>query len=95
MTESMSYSSRLYASEIAALPPVPPILCPAIHPQTGLTKGIVAGDSKSAEAMRDAIVTVFRDPSRIGGIEVEIAGRLTALLGENAFQRRQGAWERW
>lgn len=55
--------------------------------QTGLAKGIATGDSESAEAMRDLIetVTVFRDLSRIGGIEVEIAGRLTALLGEGAF----------
>ncbi|MER8467698.1 DUF3375 domain-containing protein [Mesorhizobium sp. M1396] len=55
--------------------------------QTGLAKGIATGDSESAEAMRDLIetVTVFRDPSRIGGIEVEIAGRLTALLGEEVF----------
>lgn len=55
--------------------------------QTGLAKGIASGDSGSAEAMRDLIetVTVFRDPSRIGGIVVEIAGRLTALLGEGAF----------
>lgn len=55
--------------------------------QAGLAKGLMAGDSESAEAMRDLIetVTVFRDPSRLGGVEVEIAGRLTALLGENAF----------
>lgn len=55
--------------------------------QTGFAKGIATGDSESAEAMRDLIetVTVFRDPSRIGGIEIEIAGRLTALLGEGAF----------
>ncbi len=55
--------------------------------QAGLAKGLVAGDSESAEAMRDLIetVTVFRDPSRLGGVEVEIAGRLTALLGEKAF----------
>ena len=57
------------------------------QPQTGLAKGIATGDSECAEAMRDLIetVTVFRDSSRIGGIEVEIAGRLTALLGESAF----------
>lgn len=63
--------------------------------QIGLAKGIVAGDSESAEAMRDLIetVTVFRDPLRIGGIEVEIAGRLTALLGENAFPNGvKGVW---
>lgn len=54
--------------------------------QTGRAKGIATGDSESAEAIRDLIetVTLFRDPSRIGGIEVEIAGRLTALLGEEA-----------
>jgi hypothetical protein len=63
--------------------------------QTGLAKGIVAGDSESSEAMQDLIetVTVFRDPSRIGGIEVEIAGRHTALLGENAFPNGvKGVW---
>ncbi|MER8782477.1 recombinase family protein [Mesorhizobium sp. M1006] len=63
--------------------------------QTGLAEGVVAGDSETAEAMRDLIetVTVFRDPSRIGGIEVEIAGRLTALLGEDAFPNGvKGVW---
>ncbi|MER8405687.1 recombinase family protein [Mesorhizobium sp. M1307] len=63
--------------------------------QTGLAEGVVAGDSETAEAMRDLIetVTVFRDPSRIGGIEVEIAGRLTALLGEDAFPNGvKGMW---
>ncbi|GLS38164.1 hypothetical protein GCM10010869_37580 [Mesorhizobium tianshanense] len=41
--------------------------------QTGLAKGIVGGDSESAEAMRDLVetVTVFRDPSRIGIKEVD------------------------
>ncbi|WP_181180444.1 hypothetical protein [Mesorhizobium sp. B1-1-7] len=55
--------------------------------QSGLAKGIASGDSECAEAMRDLVetVTVFRDPSRIGGVEVEMAGRLTALLGEGAF----------
>ncbi|MER9019817.1 recombinase family protein [Mesorhizobium sp. M0898] len=63
--------------------------------QTGLAEGVVAGDSETAETMRDLIetVTVFRDPSRIGGIEVEIAGRLTALLGEDAFPNGvKGVW---
>jgi site-specific DNA recombinase len=37
--------------------------------------------------MRDLIdtVTVSRDPSRKGGVEVEISGRLTHLLGPKAF----------
>lgn len=54
--------------------------------QDTLSKGIRAGDSEAAEAMRDLVetVTVFRDPSKLGGVEVQIAGRLTALLGEQA-----------
>ncbi|MER8370709.1 recombinase family protein [Mesorhizobium sp. M1378] len=63
--------------------------------RAGLANGLEAGDPESAEAMRELIdtVTVFRDPSRIGGIEVEIAGRLTALLGENAFPNGvKGVW---
>jgi hypothetical protein len=50
-------------------------------------RGAETARDESAEAMRDLIETVkvFRDPSRIGGVEVEIAGRLTALLGEGAF----------
>lgn len=42
-----------------------------------------AGDAEAAEAIRDLIetVTVFRDPARLGGVAVEMAGRLSALLG--------------
>jgi hypothetical protein len=48
-----------------------------------LSEGINAGDSEATEAIRDLVetVTVFRDPSRPGGVTVEIAGRLNALLG--------------
>lgn len=63
--------------------------------RAGLAKGVVAGDPEAAEAMRDLIdtVTVFRDPARLGGIEIEIAGRLTALLGEEAFPNGvKGVW---
>lgn len=65
--------------------------------QAGLAKGIATGDPESAEAMRDLIETVkvFRDPSRIGGVEVEIAGRLTALLGEGAFPHGVKEWGEW
>ncbi|WP_246673726.1 hypothetical protein [Mesorhizobium sp. B2-3-13] len=66
--------------------------------QTGLAKGIASGDSECAGAMRDLVetVTVFRDPSRTGGVEVEIAGRLTALLGERAFPHGvKGVGEWW
>jgi hypothetical protein len=48
-----------------------------------LVRGNHAGDSKAAEAIRDLVetVTVFREPPRPGGVTVEIAGRLNALLG--------------
>jgi hypothetical protein len=35
--------------------------------QHALSKGINAGDSDAAEAIRVETVTVFRDPSRAGG----------------------------
>ena len=46
-------------------------------------------------AMRELVetFTVYRNPSRRGGVEVEIAGRLTALLGEAAFPNGlKGVW---
>jgi len=51
-----------------------------------LVRGNHAGDSKAAEAIRDLVetVTVFREPSRPGGVTVEIAGCLNALRGERA-----------
>ncbi len=45
--------------------------------------------------MRDLVetVTVFRDLSKPGGVVVEIAGRLTALLGEQAYPHGvKGVW---
>jgi hypothetical protein len=52
--------------------------------QDALSKGIRAGDSEAADAIRELIdtVTVYRDSSRPGGVAVEISGRLNALLGE-------------
>jgi hypothetical protein len=52
-----------------------------------LVRGNHAGDSKAAEAIRDLVetVTVFRQPSRPGGVTVEIAGCLNALRGERAY----------
>lgn len=43
--------------------------------EEALTKGIRSGDGEAAEAIRDLIerVTVFRDPSRLGGVTVEIS----------------------
>jgi hypothetical protein len=63
--------------------------------QDALSKGINAGDSDAAEAIRDLVetVTVFRDPSRAGGVTIEIVGRLNALLGEQAYPNKvRGVW---
>ena len=60
-----------------------------------LGQGIRTGDSDAAEAIRDLVdtVKVYRDSARLGGVEVEISGRLTALLGEAAFPNRvKGVW---
>ena len=65
--------------------------------QSALARGIHAGDTEAAKAMRDLIdtVTVSRDPSRKGGVEVEISGRLTHLLGPKAFpQGVKAVWGR-
>jgi site-specific DNA recombinase len=65
------------------------------HLQDALSKGVNAGDSEAAEAIRDLVetITVFRNPSHPGGVTVEIVGRLNALLGEQAFPHRaQGVW---
>ena len=60
-----------------------------------LTQHLLAGDSESAEVMQDLVetVTVFRDSRKLGGVEVEIVGRLTALLGEKAYPNGvRGVW---
>lgn len=58
--------------------------------QAALAEGISDGDAECSEAIRDLVktVTVFRDNTRPGGVQVEISGRLTALLGEQAFPNR-------
>lgn len=66
-----------------------------IQRQEALSKGVNAGDSEATEAIRDLVetVTVFRDPTRPGGVTVEIAGRLTALLHEPIFPNNvRGVW---
>ncbi|NUJ81294.1 recombinase family protein [Methylocystis sp. FS] len=63
--------------------------------QAALAGGIRDGDMECAQAIRDLVetVTVFRDGARIGGVQVEISGRLTALLGEQAYPNRvRGVW---
>jgi hypothetical protein len=56
---------------------------------------VSAGDSEATEAIRDLVETVivFRDPASPGGVAVEIAGRLNALIGEEAYPNRvKGVW---
>src|SRR6185437_15528189 len=63
--------------------------------EKALGKGVSAGDAEAADAIRDLVetVTVFRDPARLGGVAVEIAGRLNALLGEQAYPNQvKGVW---
>jgi len=60
-----------------------------------IVDAVRAGDSECAEVMRDLVetVTIFRDSSKLGGVEVEIVGRLTALLGEKAYPTGvRGVW---
>jgi hypothetical protein len=93
-------------AELEAAPPPSEVI--TLHPavlaryeeqltrlQEALDGGVRAGDSESAEAMRDLVetVTVIRDPSKSGGVEVEIVGRLTALLGEKTYPNSvRGVW---
>jgi site-specific DNA recombinase len=102
----LSAERKTLNSEFESEPP--PVNVLALHPavlaryaeqlaklQDALAKGINAGDSDGAEAMRDLVetVTVFRETSRPGGVEVEIAGRLTALLGAPAYPNGvKGVW---
>ncbi|MFZ3180753.1 MAG: hypothetical protein WA156_11195 [Methylocystis silviterrae] len=63
--------------------------------QDALGGGLREGDTECSEAIRDLVetVTVFRDHTRAGGVQVEIGGRLTALLGEQAYPNRvKGVW---
>ncbi|WP_245330287.1 MULTISPECIES: hypothetical protein [unclassified Bradyrhizobium] len=94
------------SEELQSEPPSPKEI--ALHPailqryeeqlgrlEEALGKGISAGDGEAAEAIRDLVetVTVFRDPGRPGGVAVEIAGRLNALLGEKAYPNQvKGVW---
>ncbi len=94
------------SADLASAPPATAVV--ALHPamlaryeeqltrlQAALASGIRVGDSECSEAIRDLVetVTVFRDPRRVGGVQVEIAGRLTVLLGERAYPNRvKGVW---
>jgi site-specific DNA recombinase len=79
--------------ELEALPTVQNVV--ALHPamleryeaqlarlHDALGAGCAGGDVEAAAAIRDLVetVTVKRDPQRRGGVQVEIVGRLNALL---------------
>ena len=55
--------------------------------QNVLADGMRSGDQECAEAIRELVetVTVYRDPSEPGAIEIEIAGRLNSILGDRAY----------
>ncbi len=55
--------------------------------QDALAEGMQSGDRECAEAIRELVetVTVYRDPSEPGAVEIEIAGRLNSILGERAY----------
>jgi site-specific DNA recombinase len=94
------------SEELQNEPPAPKAV--ALHPailkryeeqlvqlEKALGRGVNAGDAEAAEAIRDLVetVTVFRDSTRPGGVAVEIAGRLNALLSQEAYPNRvKGVW---
>src|SRR5262249_54764649 len=59
--------------------------------QEVLAAGSAAGDTEAAAAIREIVetVTVRPDPERLGGVLIEIVGRLNALLGDNAHWNKQ------
>jgi hypothetical protein len=103
---SLDAERKRISEELQREPPAPNAV--ALHPailkryeqqllrlESALGKGVSAGDSEATEAIRDLVetVTVFRDPASPGGVAVEIAGRLNALIGEEAYPNRvKGVW---
>lgn len=55
--------------------------------QDALAEGMRSGDRECAEAIRELVetVTIYRDPSEPGAVEIEIAGRLNSILGDRAY----------
>lgn len=102
----LNQECKRIAAELMGDPPSTEVV--ALHPavlaryeqqlvelQDALSKGIRAGDSEAADAIRELIdtVTVYRDSSRSGGVAIEISGRLNALLGEQAYPNKvRGVW---
>jgi site-specific DNA recombinase len=103
---ALNEERKRVATELSAEPPAADVI--SLHPallaryeqqlvnlQDALSRGLSAGESEAAEAVRDLVetVTVFRDQSRLGGVAVEIVGRLNALLGERAYPNGvRGVW---
>jgi site-specific DNA recombinase len=103
---SLDAERKRISEELQKEPPAPNAV--ALHPailkryeqqllrlESALGKGVSAGDSEATEAIRDLVekVTVFRNPASPGGVAVEIAGRLNALIGEEAYPNRvKGVW---
>jgi hypothetical protein len=101
---ALDVDRKRISDELQDEPPAPKAV--ALHPailkryeeqleqlEKALGRGVSSGDAEAAEAIRDLVeaVTVFRDPARPGGVVVEIAGRLNALLGQEAYPNRVGA----
>ncbi|MFN3251223.1 recombinase family protein [Roseibium album] len=97
----LHYEREDILAELAEAPPAYEVV--SLHPgillryeqqletlQKALAEGIRTGDSECAEAMRDLVetVTVHRDPSAPGAVEIEVKGRLSALLGEGHYPNR-------
>jgi site-specific DNA recombinase len=106
LSTALDEERKRVRAELDAAPPQTEVI--ALHPavmaryehqltnlQEALSGGARAGDSECSEAIRDLVetVTVFRDTSKLGGVEVEIVGQLTALLGEKAYPNGvKGVW---
>ncbi|MCO6185157.1 recombinase family protein [Rhizobium sp. L1K21] len=85
-------------AKLAEVPP--PVDVVTLHPailkryeqqleslQTALSEGVRSGDRECAEAIRELVetVTVYRDPSTPGAVQIEVSGRLNTVLGDRAY----------
>ena len=93
-------------AEFEAAPDTPEVI--ALHPtilaryekqlaslQECLATSVLSGELEAAKAIRDLVesVTVSRDEAKLGGVVVEIKGRLNSLLGDGAYpNKRKGVW---
>jgi site-specific DNA recombinase len=103
---ALNEERKRVVAELNAAPPAAEIV--SLHPavlaryeqqlanlQDTLSRGVRTENLEAAQAIRDLVetVTVLRDRSRPGGVAVEIAGRLNALLGDQAYPNKvRGVW---